>query len=75
MFPVVFPPMVRVAFLKDCIVPEASRDSPVVPAESDAVGVRLPAIFMKAILAEVVDVPPKRRSSVMFVGDRAWEFL
>jgi len=38
---------------------------PATPADKEAIGVADPAIFMTANFAEVVDVPPSKRSKVV----------
>ena len=75
MFPVVPPPIVKVLFLRLCMDPSAFSTNPVVPADNVAIGVFPEAIFIKPILADVVDMPPSRRSSAMFVEDNAPLFL
>ena len=53
MLPVVDPPKVRVAFWRDCIDPAPERTSPVVVADTEAVGVP-EFMFRTANFAEVV---------------------
>src|SRR5579862_1510863 len=48
--------------------------APVIPADKEAVGVP-PATLVKANFALVVAVDPRRRSSVMLVGESALLFL
>ena len=74
-FPVVFPPKVRLLFNNDWMVEVAAlREKPFpVPADRVAVGVLLP-IPVTAKRAELVPVPPIRRSMVEFPGYNAPRF-
>src|SRR5260221_4551312 len=47
---------------------------PAVCAEIEATGVPFPVAFVNANRAELVDVPPKRRSSVILIGLSAPRF-
>ena len=70
MFPVVLPPRVNVWLAVVAKLPAAVKyAAPVLPAETEATGVP-PATFRTANLAEVLEIPPIRRSRVLFVGDR-----
>ena len=67
-FPVELPPRVSVWALVVCIVPVALRDRALLEVpEILAVGVP-PATLIKANLAEVVDTPPRRTSTVLLYG-------
>ena len=72
MSPVVLPPNVRVWALVVPRFPAPVRKAALsaVPAEIEAVGVRLPVILSTANLAEEVVVPPKSRSRVEMLGVR-----
>src|SRR3989304_4137659 len=72
MFPVSPPPRVRVCLAVVAIVPCALRDNaPLVPAETEAVGVPEPVILITANLAEAVVEPPSKRSFVIWSGASA----
>ena len=73
MFPVVFPPIVSVWFLRDWIVDVLAVNTnpfPFVPAASVATGVFV-AIPVTANSADAVELPPIRRSIVELIGVRA----
>ena len=48
---------------------------PAIPAETDAVGIPEPVLLMNANFAELVEVPPSSKSSVILRGLRAPLFL
>jgi len=74
-FPVVFPPRIKVLFFKDWIVEvEELRTSPYPLVVADMVATGVPAaIPVMANLAEVVETPPIRRSMVELPGYNAPE--
>ncbi len=72
-FPVVFPPIVKVLFLSDWIVELAASNTnpfPFVEADSVAIGVPL-AMPFTANKAEEVDCPPTARSTVGLIAKRS----
>jgi len=75
MLPVVPLPSCKVCLFVVPRTPVAVSDvAPIVPAETDAVGVP-PATLVNANFALLVAVEPSSRSSVMLVGDSAFAFL
>ena len=65
-------PRVKFCLLVVKILPVASMESaPLIPAETEAVGVPLPVTLVKANLALLVAVEPRSRSSVILKGESA----
>ena len=79
MFPVLAPPIVSVFIFNDWMDPFPLSANPFVPpldgvAAMDATGVANPALPVNANFALVVADPPRRKSYVLFTGERAFVF-